>query len=111
MQLILELDVLIVESVQFQKLFILLLECLFLVMLLLIVDIRKHPFQHGFRNGVSSIPCLPGKFFVNEVIVIYEMGAAAFNLLDDLRNGFLRTQQKQTMNVIGHTIYDAHRAT
>ena len=77
---------------QFNKRFIFLLERILLVVFFLVFDVLKYLINRRFRNRISGIAGLPGKFVVNEVVCIYVMGAAAFYLFYHIGYGFLRAQ-------------------
>jgi len=54
---------------------------------------------------------LPNEFIGDEIVVVDEIGTAAFDVLDDFGDAQIRWHAKQTMDVVGYSVYDAEGAT
>jgi hypothetical protein len=63
------------------------------------------------RDCEGAIAILPNKFIGDKIVVIDEMGATAFDVLDDFGNAPIWWHAKQTMDVVGYSVDNAQGAT
>jgi hypothetical protein len=54
---------------------------------------------------------LPNEFIGDEIVVVDEMGTATFDVLDDFGDADIRWHAKQTMDVVGYSVYNSKGAT
>ena len=52
-------------------------------MLFLEIDVLVYGIHTRLRDGEGAIAILPNKFIGDEIVVVDEMGTAAFDVLDD----------------------------
>jgi hypothetical protein len=62
-------------------------------------------------DGECTIAILPNEFIGDEIVVVDEMGTAAFNVFDDFVYAEIGWHTKQAMNMIGYSVDNAQVTT
>ena len=81
------------------------------VMFFLQIDVLLNGIHSRLRDSERTVAILPNEFIGDEIVVVDEMGTAAFDVLDDLGDAQIRWHAKQAMDVVGDAVYDAEGAT
>jgi len=91
-----------IEFLQHLKIF--LLERSLGMMFLLIADVVNDGCQLGMRVGEGTISFLPSKFAFHPFLLCDEAGRIRFNVPNQIRDRFVRSQANENMNMVGHSI-------
>jgi len=92
------------DMVAVQKIKILALKRLFPVMRLLILDVARYAAQIRVGDRKCSKPFLPRKTTADPFLLVNVIGRSGFNVSNKIRQGDIRLQTHQDMNVVGHAI-------
>ena len=82
-----------------------------LVVFFLLVDVLVNGIHCGLRNAKRTKAILPNEFFGYQIVVVDEMCTAALDLLYDFAYTQVCGHAEQTMDMVGHAVYDAEGAT
>ncbi len=80
-------------------------------MIFLKIDVLVDGIYSRLRDCKCAITILPNEFIRDEIVVVDEMGTAAFDVLDDVGDAEFGWHTKQAMDVVGHSVDDAQGAT